>query len=350
VSGTPKERLLEPSTAKIDNPPLTTQQIQQWRNEGFALVDGLIPIDLVDRLLADAAEIFPNVGSNEAAAINDFGEGMTFPSQSEHFNNLTLHPRLLEASSQLLNAPTPALRLTQSDLWPKYSSALNDDAFDNQDQRIHMDYPNHTLTHPSKWEEPEAVEIIVYLSDQTQVGGSTAVVPRIGSDDEAYMPPLVHSTGIGDIPWINNRSQTEDWFYRNKPEVAELRERLYQREKYTQYRKGSALFYRHDVWHRGTPLNKGTVRFAQNLTFRKAEAPWINTLHPGWAWAMYKPDQRMERLIAKLSPEQRSVLGFPAPGDSYWDRQKVDAVEARYGAFGFDATPYREQLSWTGLY
>ena len=350
ASEIPKERLLEPSDAEVDNPPLTEYQIQQWRNEGFTLVDGLVPDDLVDQLLTDAVEIFPKVGSDEATVIRDFGEGMTFPSQSEYFNDLTLHPRILEASSQLLNAPITALRLTQSDLWPKYSSANNQDAFDNQDQRMHMDYPNHTLTHPSPWEEPEAVEIILYLANQTEVGGSTAIVPRVGLDDEAYKPPLIHSPGIGDIPWINDRLQAEEWFHRNKPEVAELRGRLYRREKYTRYRKGSVLFYRQDVWHRGTPLSKNKVRFAQNLTFRMAEASWISTLHPGWSWAMYKPDQQMERLLATLSPEQRSVLGFPPPGDSYWDHQKIDAVEARYGAFGFDATPYREQLTWTGLH
>jgi len=100
-----------------------------------------------------------------------------------------------------------------------------------------MDYPNHTLTHPPKWDEPEAVEIIVYLSGQVEAGGSTAVVPRAGSDDEAYLPPLVHSPGIGDIPWINDRSQAESWFLRNKPEVAKLRNGRYRREKYTKHKK-----------------------------------------------------------------------------------------------------------------
>ena len=343
-----QESFLEPSNANRGNPPLTDRQIQEWRNKGFVLVDGVVSPDLVNHLLADAAEMFPKIGSKEAAAIKDFGEGITFPGESEHFNNLTLNPRLLMASAQLLDVLVAKLRLTQSDLWPKYSATNEQGALDNQDQRIHMDYPNHSLTHPPQWDEPEAVEIIVYLSDQSEVGGSTAIVPRISAEDEAYAPPLVHSPGIGDIPWINDRSQAEAWFHQNQPEVAELRQRLYQREKYTQHRKGSVLFYRHDVWHRGTPLHNDKVRFAQNLTFRKAEASWISTIHPGWAWAMYKPDQRMERLIAKLSPEQRSVLGFPAPGDSYWDAQKVDAVEARYGSFGFDPAPYREQLLWTG--
>ena len=160
---------------------------------------------------------------------------------------------------------------------------------------------------------------------------------------------MVNTPGVSDIPWINDRCRAEAWFQKHHPEIAEFRTRLYEREVYAQYRQGSVLLYRHDTWHRGTPLHPGSIRLAHNLTFRKAEASWISTLHPGWAWAMYKPDQRMERLIAEVSPEQRSVLGFPAPGDPYWDSDKIDAVEARYGALGFDAVPYRQQLSWTGL-
>ena len=341
---TTNESFLEPSNAQSGSQPLTGLQIKQWRTKGFALIDGLIPPDLLNNLLAEAKELFPGIGSKEAAQITDFGEGMVFPSSSVSLNDLTLHPRLLMASAQILDVPVTSLRLTQSDLWAKYGTGNEHDAYNNQDQRIHMDYPNHTLTHPPKWDEPEAVEIIVYLSGQVEAGGSTAVVPRAGSDDEAYLPPLVHSPGIGDIPWINDRSQAESWFLRNKPEVAKLRNSLYQREKYTKHKKGSVLFYRHDVWHRGTPLHRDTVRFAQNLTFRKAEASWISNLHPGWAWAMYKPDLRMERLIAQSTIEQRAVLGFPPPGDPYWDHETVSYVEARYESLGFDGFPYREAL------
>ena len=81
-----QESFLEPSNANRGNPPLTDRQIQEWRNKGFVLVDGVVSLDLVNHLLADAAEMFPKIGSKEAAAIKDFGEGITFPGESEHFN------------------------------------------------------------------------------------------------------------------------------------------------------------------------------------------------------------------------------------------------------------------------
>ncbi len=64
---------------------------------------------------------------------------------------------------------------------------------------------------------------------------------------------------------------------------------------------------------------------------------------------MYQRDQLMERIVANSNTDQRALLGFPAPGDPYWTKEKIDAVEARYGSFGFDASPYRDALAWTGL-
>src|SRR5262249_62339109 len=124
---------------------------------------------------------FPAPGSDAAAKIADFGSGgrFTFPSPSIAFNAVTLHPRVLAAIAQLLGVATTALRLTQSDLWPKYGQQRElraRGALDNDEQRIHIDYPNHTLVHPSPWNRPEAVELILYLDDVADCGGATALV------------------------------------------------------------------------------------------------------------------------------------------------------------------------------
>jgi hypothetical protein len=55
---------------------------------------------------------------------------------------------------------------------------------------------------------------------------------------------------------------------------------------------------------------------------------------------MYEPDKLMEKLIAEATVEQRTVLGFPAPGHDYWTPHTLAAVEARYASFGIDMTPY----------
>ncbi|MEM9620924.1 MAG: hypothetical protein AAF993_04695 [Pseudomonadota bacterium] len=326
-----------------DGGRLTAAQIDSWRNQGFALVHDLLPVELLQQAAADAYEAFPQPGTSAAADISQFGSNQqfVFPAQSSACNQVTLHPHLLDAVAALLNVSVGTLRLTQSDLWPKYGRPPGQHDQDNAEQRIHCDYPNHTLTHPPPWSTPEAVEIIIYLSEHAACEGSTALVPRQGDDDPAYPWPIVDTPGVAGLPYINDRDSAEAYLAEKAPAAAAFRaEHLYAREVQARYQFGSVLFYRHDVWHRGTPVKDGALRLVHNLTFKKADSEWVNVLHPGWSWSMYRRSQRMEKLIAQASVEQRAVLGFPLPGSPYWQRATLDAVQARYGAHGIDMTPY----------
>lgn len=321
---------------------LTSEQVASWRERGYAVVSGLIPPDVVGQLGEAAKSKYPAPGSAEAAAINDFGSAgaLTFPSAVSELNDVTLHHNLLRAVASLLDESVQDLRLTQSDLWPKYGRDQKFGVQDNADQRIHVDYPNHTLAHPSPWQRPEAVELILYLGDHDDTGGGTAVVPREGPDDPAYRWPIVDSPGIGDLRYINDRALAEEYFAEQRPALADWRQSLYAREKEVAFKPGDILFYRHDTWHRGTPMKPGSLRLAHNMTYRRASAEWISTLHVGWAWKAYRDNKFLERLIAGASLEQRAVLGFPQPGSDYWCEETLAAVTARYGMFGFDPTPY----------
>lgn len=332
-----------PAISSPEDPrTLTTAQVDQWRHEGFCLVSGVFPATLIEQLRADVTGRFPAPSSEEANAIADFGSAEVFPSDLEAFNQVTLHPRLLTAVAQLLDTSIWELRLTQSDLWPKYGRTdRSAGELDNQDQRIHVDYPNHTLVHPPPWDRPEAVEAIVYLTDIDRCGAATAVVPRTGPDDPAYQWPIISTPGVGDLPYINDRTAAETYFAQQRPDDAAWRADLYRREHHTRFGVGDVLFYRHDTWHRGTPPLPGAIRLAHNITFRRAEAEWISTLHSGWAWQMYQPNLLMERLIANATVDQRTVLGFPSPDSPYWSPETVEAVEARYGPLGMDIDPYR---------
>ena len=326
---------------------LSDPQIECWREQGFTLVHDLLPGALLQQAAADALRVFPRPGSSEAQDITGFGseQHFVFPSSSEACNQVTLHPDLLHAVADLLATEPVAIRLTQSDVWVKYGRRPSAHAFDNADQRMHCDYPNHMLTHPPAWETPDAVEIIIFLADFDECAGSTAVVPRQGPDDPAYPWPISQTPGVGALPYINDRARAEAYLREHDPVAARFRaEHLYARERLARYRFGSVLFYRHDTWHRGTPVNPGARRVVHNLTFRKAASPWVNTLHPGWSWSMYRPDQGMERLVAAASVEQRAALGFPPPGSPYWNSATVDAVAQRYAAFGIDMAPYRESI------
>jgi hypothetical protein len=88
-----------------------------------------------------------------------------------------LHPRLISAVSQLLDVPADQIMLGQAELWCKIGVAEGADGWaslQNQDQRMHMDYPNHYLTHPAPWHSPDAVTAILYLDDIAGIeGGGT---------------------------------------------------------------------------------------------------------------------------------------------------------------------------------
>jgi hypothetical protein len=150
--------------------------------------------------------------------------------------------------------------------------------------------------------------------------------------------------GYGEIPWKNDRTTVEAFLRENYPEVATFREKLYAREKTITYSPGTVLFYRHDLWHRGTPLLPGSERYVQNLVFKRAGCDWLNNWNRGTAYSMYSRDQYVEKLIARLTVQQRGVLGFPPPGHAYWTEDTVAAVRLRYGVFGMDVTPYLEGM------
>lgn len=340
-AGEGTEAWLEPTVCAEDG-LLDPEQIASWRGAGFAFVRGLLPAAAVQALAEAAKGAFPAPGSAEAEQFDGFGSRgrFVFPAENEGFNALVLHPQLLGAVAALLGVPVTGLRLTQADLWPKYG-----DADGGLDQRMHVDYPNHTLVHPSPWSRPEAVELIVYLSDWAETGGATAVVPREGDDDPAYRWPIVDTPGVGDLDYVNARADAERYFAAERPERADWRRGLYARERHARFAPGDVLLYRHDTWHRGTPLEPGALRLALNVTYRAAVAEWISTLHTGWAWELYRPSRVLARLIAQADLEQRAVLGFPQPHSAYWCEETIAAVEARYGVYGFDATPYRDALA-----
>ena len=331
-----------------DERTLHPEQVRSWRENGFALVDGVFPAELIERGRAETAPLFPAPGSKGSEAVTDYGSGgvMEFPTPSDAINEITLHPRLLSAVSQLLGVRIRDLRLTQSEPWPKYGRQRQAAGrLDNQDQRMHVDYPNHTITHPADWDSPEAVEILLYFDAVEDCGGATEFVPRAGPDDPAYQGPMVRTPGLAGLDFVNDRTQAEAYLREAAPDTARWREtNLYPHARSVQHRAGSVLFYRHDLWHRGTPLRPGAMRLMQNMTFRRADCEWISTVHVGWAWAMYRPSKVMVNLLAQGTVDQRCVLGFPEPGHAYWTRGTLDAVRARLEPWGMDMAPY--EAAW----
>ncbi|MGH3156625.1 MAG: hypothetical protein ACRDNF_08645 [Streptosporangiaceae bacterium] len=64
---------------------------------------------------------------------------------------------------------------------------------------------------------------------------------------------------------------------------------------------------------------------------------------PRWtgrvAWAAHSLSADWGELIERATPRERSVFGWPAPGDPYWDEQTLADTQTHYPRA--DLTPYR---------
>jgi hypothetical protein len=318
---------------------LSNSQIQTWKEEGAVICQ--LPAPVVDPALTwlNVNFTLDQIDRNHM----DFGtpdRKFEFPTFIDPIDDLVLSEPLILAAQKLLG--TQDVRLIQADLWPKIGVADElHEAQANTDQRMHMDYGNNTVLHP-QWDTPDVVAAVVYYDDCDETGGGTAYVPRHGVDDPVYQPPYVNMPGQAGNPFFNDRAAVESWFKENDPNVYELRQQLYEREKVVQFKPGTILFYRHDLWHRGRPLVAGKLRRVHNLAWKRADARGVSHWNEGFARKSYYGN--VESIIGRSTPLQRSVLDFPLPGDNYWNIERLKNVEARFSAYGFDAAVYLQEL------
>jgi hypothetical protein len=97
------------------------------------------------------------------------------------------------------------------------------------------------------------------------------------------------------------------------------------------------LIYDMSTFHRGSrPIAEGIVRFTHHINYRASDAPWVGYRE----WANYGLLAEMQHFIEQASPRQREMLGFPPPGNAYWNEQTLAGVGARYP--GMNLIPYLE--------
>ena len=301
----------------------------QWSSEGYCAIPDFFNNDYINNIIGKINNInFPVTG--------EFGY-INFPSNYHYLNEISLHPDIIKACEVLLESND--IRLIQSEVWSKSSEnsilkngKLKPDS--NSDQRMHMDYPNNYLTYPGKWGNPESVAIIIYYSDSNECNGQTAIVPRHDDDDIAYQHPYDKISGINKYVWFNDKETCEDYFKRNYPNDWKFRKILYDREIKVPYKRGTVLFYRHDLWHRGTPVLENQKRVVHNLGFKKSGCDYITVWNSGWAKSLCFNKDNLELLLSKLTNEQRRCLGIPDESSDYWNNEMILNVRQRYSKFG----------------
>jgi hypothetical protein len=310
----------------------SADEVEQWRTEGWVLLDGLIGTDEIDEAARDLEGVFPSAAEYHAdpAGVTKRWIGVPpeprdeyvwpatgpgfrpeqhrwrhefpFPGRGK-LNRLTVHESIVDFMQRALN--TDQLRIYQGQVSAKYRG------FTNYEQPMHTDR-NHSWL-PGR--VPEAwwhVETFVYLSDVFEGNAPTHLVPATKSADRSTTVPLV--------------------FPQQDPE-------LYAAEQPAAGVRGSVLAYRTDVFHRAVDLTEpGGARFLLNVSYKHKDHEWI-----GFHSMQSRANSPHWVTFAEGStPAQLALFGFPEPGHPIWDNALLDETALRYPAL--DLTPWRDAM------
>ncbi len=282
--------------------PITDEHIDHYREHGYAIVESLLTPDEIKRTLDEIETLHPGwvdfLRDPTGARPEDWARTgtnrrqvrFTFP--GEQLNRNTLHPELRRFAS-IMAGGNPIV-CEQSDLSFKSFGHPSD-----QEQQMHCDYANHTLTYPPDLPRYWQTAYLLYYTDVDEDLAPTAVCSK-QHYPERILAPAVYSP--------------------------EARPALYENEVKGIDRAGGSGpgLQRMRTFHRGTRFKRGrrAARPVQSNHTMHADpgCPWVGIV--GW------PEQAVygsfRRWIEAASLDERELLGFPAPGHPYWTVETLD--------------------------
>jgi len=275
---------------------LSDEQIENVHHHGYAVVENFIDEQTLVcaqkalwELFPTPADYFDNPGTHQSYTTSQFAGLRLFPYPNWDLNRLAVYPDLVDAARRICG--TDDLDLYKVELWAKYAGAID------YDQSHHFDYGNHSLVVPKNSSRQCQMTTFILLSDVTEEDGPTKLVPKSKSRDIPLVP-------------------------RQQPKGA-----LQDLEISITGKAGTLLVYRTDVLHRASNfLAPGRSRFIMLVDFQPR----------GWSWTgkMAWPDHALSpywvAAMEKMTADERSLFGFPRPGDKYWDEQTLRDVGLRY--------------------
>jgi ectoine hydroxylase-related dioxygenase (phytanoyl-CoA dioxygenase family) len=283
--------------------------LESLRRDGYVVVPGFFDAETVAAAAAGAARQFP---TQEDAATAPREHGLraglafrVFPYEDDTLNLLGFDERLLDFMRRALDSPS--VFLTQAAARASYPSP------DSADQQLHRDYTNNTILVPSDDPQFGQIAVLTYLTDVTEDNAPLFVCPRTHTDDRPALP--------------RERTRADD------PE-------LYALERPVLAPAGTAIIYTMATFHRGSKYHGSEDwRLVAHLNYRRAGCEWMSFTAFGTSFE----SEAAARLMVRLSPEQRSILGVPLPGHPYWTTQTIAGVRERYR--GIDMTPYEQAVT-----
>jgi len=284
-----------------------------WRADGFAILPGFLTPGELAPGLAELEMMFPSAdGFHDRTDpryrryLGDEFAGIdAFPFASTELSLLAAGDRLAGLAETLL--ADDDIRIYSAEAWAKYTGAAD------YDQALHRDYLNHTVLVPTTAPGGQQLEMFVYLVD----------VP-----DELGPPHFVSRARTAGLPakpnWYprTDGSDGEGGFVATggSPE-------LYAAEVSAAGPAGTVVAWGPGTFHRGTALAQPRgARYTLHLSYRPAAAEW-GQRH---AWADRSHEPAWYRFVARASPRQLQLFGFPPPGHPFWTSETVSGMGQRY--------------------
>ena len=285
----------------------SAQHIEQWREEGFVVIDHFFDQDEYEPVVQDFETLYRDAGKGDGvgSALQLKGDearssrGMQFKNihvlpydASSAINLISLHPELIAFARALLGVSD--VRLYQSHTWAKYTGEAD------YDQDFHCDYGNHTLLVPADEPARRTVDFVIYLTDVTKEHGALRYVTK---------PDVLAALGR---PVISPNEKEQ--------------EALRTRERAVVVPAGSIVAHGIDTMHRGSNLTAPNGRrFSLTVGYKAAGSDQIG-FHV-WQATRNRP---WHLLFEHATPEQLACLGIPKPGDPFWTKRTLELTQSRW--------------------
>lgn len=285
------------------------QHQQQLIERGYTIVPGFLDADELRAASRNVLRYFPTADELVASPlrygfIQEDPEHLQieFPFAGDALNDVSTHPEIISFVERTLG--TTDVALSQAAIWAKYAGT------GDFDQGLHLDYQGNTLVVPRDDESFRQINMIIYYSDVTDELGPTYVVPQ----DKTRDLPL----------WPTHRPRKKN-------------ASLYGLERPVLANAGDLLIFSMRTWHRASDMTADHGhRFSHHLVYRAAQ----HNFQGYHLWSRMGENADLGRFIARTTPRQREVLGFPKIGHEYWNPETLSAVQLRYPKM--DLEPYRK--------
>ena len=291
--------------------PITETHLAYIRKHGYVIIPNFLSAEELAAARAAMFRYYPT--AEELAATPERYGGIIedgdqlqneFPFTTGKLNDISTHPEIISMVTRLLN--TPDVLLTQAAIWAKYAGA------GDYQQGLHLDYQGNTLVVPRDDGDYRQVNMILYYTDVTADLGPTCVVPNEKVKNRLMWPPF--------------RTRKDD-------------PQLYKAEKKVIVKAGAILIFGMSTWHRASAIEaEFGIRLSHHLIYRAAR----HGFQGYHLWAHFGEKKELGQFISRASLQQRKVLGFPEPGNEYWNEQTLKAVSMRYPKM--DMSPYKTAM------